>query len=144
MLQQLLYVSVETHPLSDDDLAGLLKQSRHNNERLGITGILIYYKRHFFQVLEGEKEKVFELFNKIKTDQRHISVILVWDQEVSERSFKDWTMAFLNLNEIDKSQLEGFSDFLEKNFTTEITKQHLTIAEQLLVKFKDSLTGVKK
>ncbi|MFC1703335.1 BLUF domain-containing protein [Candidatus Omnitrophota bacterium] len=143
MLHQLLYVSVETHHLTEADLEELLQQSREKNARLGITGILLYYKNHFFQVLEGEKEKVFELFYSIKADQRHASVIMVWDQEISKRSFNDWTMAFLNLNKIDTSQLAGFSEFLEKSFTTEISETHLTVALQLLVKFKDSLTGDK-
>jgi hypothetical protein len=138
-MHQLLYVSVENHPFSKQDIADLLKQSREKNAKLGVTGILLYYKKHFFQVLEGEKDVIFELFSTIRKDQRHMSVILVWDQSVSERSFKDWTMAFLNLNEIDKSKLLGYSQFLEKGFTSEITQGHLTFAQELLLKFKSSL-----
>jgi len=110
-MHQILYVSVETHHHSREDLEALLKQSRDKNAKLGITGILIYYKKHFFQILEGEKDVIFELFRTIRKDNRHFSVILVWDQEVLERSFKDWSMAFVNLNEIDKSKLTNFSDF---------------------------------
>ena len=138
-MHQILYVSVETHHHSREDLEALLKQSRDKNAKLGITGILIYYKKHFFQILEGEKDVIFELFRTIRKDNRHFSVILVWDQEVLERSFKDWSMAFVNLNEIDKSKLTNFSDFLEKGFTTEITEQHLTLAQKLLLEFKSSL-----
>jgi hypothetical protein len=139
MLQQLFYVSVETHPLSEQDIKELLNKSRQKNIALGITGILIYYKRHFLQILEGEKEEIFKLFFTIKADQRHASVILVFDQPIEARSFQDWTMAFLNLNKIEKPKLAGFSDFLEKSFTTRITKEHLTVAEKLMAKFKDYL-----
>ena len=139
MLHQLLYVSVETRPHTQEDILALLKKSREKNTLLGITGILLYYKRHFFQVLEGEKDAIFKLFQTIRKDQRHASVILVYDQPAAERSFKDWTMAFIDLNQIDKSQLEGFSDFLEKGFTSEITEEHLTLAQKLLIKFKNSL-----
>ena len=71
MLHQLLYVSVETHPYTEKDLAALLEQSRSKNKKLGITGMLLYYKKHFLQVLEGEKDVVFELFRVIRKDQRH-------------------------------------------------------------------------
>jgi hypothetical protein len=139
MLHQLLYVSVETSPYTKDELISLLKQSREKNARLGVTGILLYFKKHFFQVLEGEKDVIFDLFRLIKQDERHTSVILMHDQTLEERHFKDWTMAFINLNEIDKCHLEGFSGFLEKDFTCKISQQHLTLAEELLLKFKSSL-----
>ena len=138
-MHQLLYVSVETKPYKEEELEELLRQSREKNSKLGVTGILLYYKKHFFQVLEGERNTIFDLFRTIRKDERHLSVILVHDQEVSERSFKDWSMAFINLNEIDKSKLKGFSEFLEKGFTSEITQQHLTLAQKLLVDFKNSL-----
>jgi hypothetical protein len=140
MLHQLFYVSVQTHPLSEQDIEELLKKSREKNSESGITGILIYYKRHFLQILEGEKDNVFKLYFEIKADQRHASAILIWDQPIEKRSFKDWTMAFLNLNKVDKSELAGFSEFLEKGFTSEITQEHLTMAEKLMVKFEDYLS----
>ena len=89
MLHQLLYVSVEKHTHTKEGLAVLLNKSRENNAKLGITGILIYYKKHFFQVLEGEKGAIFGLFQTIRKDERHSSVILVFDQPIEERSFKD-------------------------------------------------------
>ena len=138
-MHQLLYVSMEKHPFTKEDLESLLKQSREKNSGLGVTGILLYYKKYFFQVLEGKKEIIFELFRTIREDQRHFSVILVWDQAVEQRSFQDWTMAFINLNEIDKSKLAGYSEFLEKRFSKEITQQHLTLAQKLLLEFKNSL-----
>ena len=139
MLRQLLYVSVETHPYTKEQLTDLLKKSRVKNAKLGITGILLFYKKHFFQVLEGEKEDIFKLFRTIRADERHTSVILVHDQPISQRSFGDWTMAFVDINKLDKSEIEGFSDFLEKGFTSAITPEHLTLAQKLLLKFKNSL-----
>ena len=134
-MHQILYVSVETHQLTKNDLKELLAQSRAKNKTLGITGILIHYKKHFFQILEGEQEKVFELFRTIKADNRHMSVILVWDEPIEERSFKEWSMAFLDLGNVQKAELANYSEFLKKGFTTEITKEHLTFAQKLLIKF---------
>jgi hypothetical protein len=138
MLHELLYVSVETRRHTKDDLLALLNQSRANNEKLGITGILLYYKKHFLQVLEGEKETIFELLRKIRKDARHASVIMFWDQPIEKRNFQDWTMAFVNLEEIDRTKLKGFSDFLDKGFD-EINDNNLTIAQKLLLACKKLL-----
>ena len=139
MLHQLLYVSVETKPYTKEELIALLEQSREKNATLGVTGILIYFKKHFFQVLEGEREIVFDLFRTIKHDNRHMSVIMMHDQPITERRFKDWTMAFVNLNEVEKCHLEGFSGFLDRDFSCTLGEKHLTVAEELLLKFKNSL-----
>lgn len=145
MLHQILYVSVETHSLTKEDLTELLGQSRKKNAKLGVTGILIYYKKHFLQILEGEKEVVFDLFREIRNDKRHLSVILVYDQPVKEHSFRDWTMGFLDLNGVDNSKLEGFSQFLEKGFSMPLGAHHLTMVQQLLMEFKQCLdTGSRE
>jgi len=132
MLHELLYVSVESHPHSQEDLVALLEQSRANNKKYGVTGILLYFKKHFLQVLEGEKDTIFELLRKIRSDQRHASVIMVWDQPIEKRNFENWTMAFVDLNEMDHQSLNGFSDFLNKGFG-DIKDQDLNIAQKLLL-----------
>jgi len=47
------YVSVTDTQLGDDDLSDILSVSAHNNERDGVTGLLMYHDQLFFQVLEG-------------------------------------------------------------------------------------------
>jgi len=137
-LHQLLYVSVEARRQSEEDLVSLLEQSRANNEISGVTGMLVYYKRHFLQILEGDKETAFDLFGKIRKDERHGSVILFWDQAIEKRSFDRWTMAFVNLNTVDPARLHGFSEFLKKGFQ-ELSDENLTTAQKLLVQCKDFL-----
>jgi len=38
----------------------LLAQSREKNASLGITGLLVYGKREFIQLLEGNKKDIFD------------------------------------------------------------------------------------
>ncbi|MDD3374356.1 MAG: BLUF domain-containing protein [Candidatus Omnitrophica bacterium] len=140
MFHQLLYVSVESHPYTQQELANLLDQSRKNNQILNITGMLVYYKKHFLQILEGEKEVVLNLFQKIRKDNRHLSVILFWDEPVQERSFSDWTMAFVDLNQASyRQKLKGFSTFLKQGFG-EISDKNLTTAQKLLEECKSLLS----
>ena len=138
MLYQLLYVSVQTRSYSEDDLVALLEQSQKNNKVLGVTGILVYHKKHFLQILEGEKDTIFELFRKIRRDDRHLSVILFWDQKIEKRMFGQWEMAFVDLDNVDSASLEGFSSFLQEGFG-KISDENLTTAQKLLIKCSDFL-----
>jgi len=44
--------------MSQDDLEEILRTSRENNARLGITGMLLYGNNTFVQILEGEDKAV--------------------------------------------------------------------------------------
>ena len=61
-LMHLVYVSCATRDFSDDELRFLLKQSRDKNLRQNVTGMLLYAKDTFFQVLEGNASDVYEIY----------------------------------------------------------------------------------
>ncbi len=128
--------------MSDSDIQGILKGARENNKLLGITGLLVYHKRNksFMQILEGEKQIIFKLFDKIKKDERHKSIQLVHDEKIEARNFKDWSMAFAELESIDKSKLEGFSEFLEKGFTDELIRGESSLAVHFMKTFRESFS----
>ncbi|MEQ8240260.1 MAG: BLUF domain-containing protein, partial [Cyclobacteriaceae bacterium] len=71
MIYYLLYVSHTDNTFSQGELELLLNESRTNNKKFEITGMLIYLKNQFIQILEGEKETVLNLYHKITQDQRH-------------------------------------------------------------------------
>ena len=112
-LHQLVYSSVATEDLSVIALAALLEESRINNAVRGITGMLVYYRQNFTQLLEGDKKDVFALYEKIVADKRNQKNILKWDQPLAERSFSKWSMAFLVPEESAIRDRLGYSDFLE-------------------------------
>ena len=60
--------------LSKEALEEILEQSRTNNAKAGITGILLFDSGAFFQVLEGGDEAVEALYARIQGDPRHHSV----------------------------------------------------------------------
>lgn len=139
MLHELFYVSLATGEMSKDDLNELLLQAREKNERLNITGLLIYYKGKFMQILEGEKDAIFELYETICNDKRNHLNMLCWDHGIQERGFTGWSMAFKNLDDEESSKMAGFSDFLEDGFTSELSSQNQSAAQQLLAMFKNEL-----
>jgi hypothetical protein len=111
---QLIWVSAAVRPFSPDELEQLLKRSRAANQARGITGLLLYHKESFLQLMEGpslEVESVFE--NVILKDPRHTDVAVLLRRTVGERSFPDWSMGFNDSSKHPLHGLPGFHDYDE-------------------------------
>ncbi|MEH6682567.1 MAG: BLUF domain-containing protein [Sediminicola sp.] len=106
----LTYESKAAMDLTPDQMEELLISARSKNTRLGITGCLIFYNGAFIQVIEGNRSDVMALFEKIKEDERHTEVHLFSDDEIKERTFSDWGMAYypLDKNKASQNELEQF------------------------------------
>lgn len=119
MLYELLYTSHANQDLSDEDLAQLLDQSRKRNATIGISGLLIYHNQEFVQLLEGEKDQVQALYDRIALDDRHSSVRTFWDGEIERRNFRNWAMAYIDTRKLDLSNLDWVDILLKKNISLE-------------------------
>ena len=73
----------------------LLTKAQTNNQRDGITGLLVADDLWFVQVLEGSQKVVWSTYERIKADNRHRSVMLLDVRDVEERQFADWSMALI-------------------------------------------------
>jgi hypothetical protein len=91
---QLMYVSTAVWKMENDDLSSILDVSRANNRQLGLTGLLLHLDRGFLQVLEGPKDAVLEIFGRIERDRRHTGLRILFQHDVSDRLFGDWSMGF--------------------------------------------------
>ena len=132
-----VYVSSAHKLLDDVELLELLRVARQNNERSGITGMLLYRDGNFLQVLEGPSPAVDELIDKIKRDTRHHGVILMSRRGVQERQFAEWQMAFRNMSKSHLAE-SGYSPFLEPTFEDEEeTGEASQLVFRLLRRFKD-------
>jgi Sensors of blue-light using FAD len=121
---QILYSSVATEPMDRDALRSLLEQSRRRNIELDVTGALIYFEptREFFQVLEGERDVLHLLMRSIVADGRHRCVIVAVEDEVKARSFNDWAMGYLLLDDADEARRPGYAAVLQEG----VRALHLT------------------
>ena len=72
----------------------LLGTARSFNAAHNVSGILLYKDGSFFQYLEGEREVVEALFERIKRDKRHYAVRLLLSNPINERVFNNWQMGF--------------------------------------------------
>lgn len=110
---ELCYVSSANEKYKPTDLVQLLTQARAKNQRLGITGLLLYDGTGtFIQALEGDKEIIEPLFHVIKADGRHKRVNVLGIHDIHARSFENWSMGFRSLAHPDITSMNGFSDFL--------------------------------
>jgi len=119
MLSSLLYNSSAAIGFSEDQLVALLKQSRENNHKLEVTGLLLYKRGDFLQILEGEEAVVQQLFAAISRDPRHHDVCELRWETSRERRFPNWSMGFKNLDNNNViSQTPGYSEFMNEPLTS--------------------------
>lgn len=118
MLVRCLYASRPAQKLSEQALGDILKQSRANNPVQGLTGMLCYTSDVFVQVLEGGREEINRLLNRIIRDERNIDVQILSFEEIFERSFNNWTMGEVDMSHVNsalvlkycaKAELDPFS-----------------------------------
>lgn len=62
------------------------------------------------QVLEGGRDSVNALYNRIVRDARHERIVVLHYEEISERRFGGWTMGSVNLDRINPSILLKYSE----------------------------------
>jgi len=111
---RLVYVSSATQLFSKSQLVLLLDQARAFNQQRGITGMLLYKDGNFIQLIEGAQDQVQALYARIAKDERHRGVEVVFEGDVGERLFSDWSMGFRDLADPALLTLPGFSDFMNR------------------------------
>lgn len=136
-LHELVYVSSATKEMEHDDLTSLLEQSREKNERLSITGLLIYHRREFMQLLEGTKEEIFSLYETICNDDRNRQNHLLWDGPIENRSFANWSMAFLVPDNLSLQNNPAYSTFLQTGTLNRVVGPPRSMGKRFLLSLRD-------
>lgn len=106
-LHRLIYISSGRRKFGDEELRDILDVSRTNNAEIDVTGMLLYLDGNFLQLLEGGRDDVEALYERIALDKRHSGAIVLSRAEVAERSFPDWAMGLKMLNPEKHGDLAG-------------------------------------
>ncbi|MDH4195537.1 MAG: phosphate-starvation-inducible PsiE family protein [Nitrospirota bacterium] len=133
---QISYISKATKSMSQDDLEGILRTSRENNARLGITGMLLYGNNTFVQILEGEVKAVNELIDRIKRDTRHTDFQVLKKKTIDRREYADWSMDFKQVSGKEFQAVKGLEQLVEKDFNKTFLESHASIVESLMEHFR--------
>lgn len=101
LLYNLVYCSRAAPGVDAAAVADIIALSQRNNSREGITGLLVFGSGIFFQWLEGPRDNVTDLMQRLSKDVRHNTIIaLSEDEEVRERLFPDWDMELVSGEDI--------------------------------------------
>jgi hypothetical protein len=128
MLVELLYNSASVrYPLNNVDLDHILASARRRNVAEKITGMLLYYRGEFVQILEGEKQSVENMYEKfIGPDLRHTALNKVHQNTISHRSFSEWSMGFIGAQEIESRMPSSTIGILMDMLTDEAKSKPLS------------------
>lgn len=132
MLVRLLYASRTAEAVTHETIESILAQSRKHNPELGVTGILCHGGDFYMQVLEGGRDAVNLLYNKIVRDKRHRDVVLLQYEEVAERRFAGWTMGQVNLAKVNTSTLLKYSEKAQLDPYTASGRAAMALLEELI------------
>jgi hypothetical protein len=110
-LAHIIYCSAASAEFDEAGIASVLERSRASNAVRGITGMLLYVQRCFFQVLEGDPAIINPVYETIQLDPRHYRITRIIAEPIVQRSFGEWTMGFSTLAPAQAGSLLGENDF---------------------------------
>ncbi|WP_415890679.1 BLUF domain-containing protein [Neptuniibacter sp. SY11_33] len=110
-----IYCSAATDSdLTKEALDEILEQSRTNNQKSDITGILLFESGAFFQVLEGDRDAIEKAYLKISRDPRHERVTKLISEPIEERAFGEWSMGYPRVTKKELEEISGLNDFFAR------------------------------
>ncbi len=75
-----------------EEFRSILLKSQKYNKLKQITGFLVFDRLNFIQIIEGHRDKVWELFRIIENDDRHHDIKLIQFVDCERRQFSEWSM----------------------------------------------------
>ena len=112
-------------------IARILSQSRLNNRKNGLVGVLYFGDGCFFQCLEGNEVEVDKLYDKLLLDPRHTDLKLISRKQISNLSFTNWAMKYVPLENKLNAELQsgGYTKFDPYEFDEAMTAKVLKLLQ---------------
>ncbi|MCK7592253.1 BLUF domain-containing protein [Pseudomarimonas salicorniae] len=109
-LYRLIYASRASEQMKPDDLGQILEASQRNNQRVHVSGMLLFSSREFLQCLEGGREAVNATYARILGDPRHEAAVILDYREVARRQFGGWAMHQIAHDWLSRQAILDFSE----------------------------------
>eukprot|EP00667_Euglena_gracilis_P008015 EG_transcript_8106 len=91
----------------------LVRYAEATNRRLGLSGYLIVAGTYFLQRLEGPREVVFGLLERLRKDYRHQQLLVVEQRPIATLSHTGWGMRVFNLRTGADNQVDAIALMLQ-------------------------------
>lgn len=108
---RLIYLSKAVDAQTSELSESILRQAHAWNTQNDVTGVLCQGQDVFLQVLEGERGKVTQLYARIHADPRHTDLELIHCENISQRRYGDWSMAYVRLSDVDPQTKIDWPEF---------------------------------
>lgn len=128
MIFQLIYNCALRDDVGPAELDEIAQSSRIRNMKQDITGILLYKDGSVLQVLEGEKETVTALYNKISQDCRVANSQVLIKRLSTHREFPNWSMGYRNA-ETDAVSFDLTANSLYRALGDDLSEEIHTIGQ---------------
>lgn len=127
MFKRIKYISRFAKPLTNEEVDEIARVSEENNLKHDLTGALMVSGGIFFQILEGPKEAVEDLWGKLLKDPRHKEILLLRSEEgLQSRLFPGWRMKKVNLDRTADARTEPVKAILQTVLRQSIMIDELT------------------
>lgn len=121
----LLYTSKINLDFEINSILNVKELRAHNNKNY-ITGLMVFDGYNFIHYLEGEKNKIFDLFNLIKNDYKQLDLEIRIQGELSDaRLFTKWSVGYSY--DDDGKFMEKIINLNSKNLFVELPKHTIKL-----------------
>ena len=100
-LYEFLYVSNMAPGAPISIVADVARKARRFNAAHHITGLLIFDGLRFCQQLEGERDELAKLLDRIRQDPRHAQFDILYQGPLAARRFGRWALAFTDTDDVE-------------------------------------------
>lgn len=142
MIFQILYISLASVPVTPLLIKSIKRKASVNNPRDGLTGILLSNSNMFMQLIEGEEEKVKKKYERIKKDERHKEITLIYEGERDVRFFENWSLLCKDINHCDPEFINKIGPYFHEGKTLESPNELLEILSEFSNSFKSKKKNV--
>ena len=94
MIRRLAFTSRPRPGLSLAEIPRIVASGRRRNEGAGITGVFLFTGLDFVQLFEGAPSALTDLWSRIRVDDRHEEIVVLFDERAPSRWFADWRVGF--------------------------------------------------
>ena len=108
-LSRLIYAShIDPAHWSEDSFERIIRGARAFNQVNGVTGLLLFKRQRFLQLLEGSRECVADVMSRVHADPRHRELSIISVEDIDERLCATWSMAIVPEGRITRPLLGRF------------------------------------
>ena len=136
---EIVYTSAAVTLFTEAQLEAVLAHAWARNARRGVTGMLLYDRGSFLQVIEGETSATRGLFEVINKDARHRRIIKISEAAITTRTFDQRSMGYVSLDRHRAQQPRGYlelftAEFCVDSFLSPDGREH---AREILLAFRN-------